>query len=431
VADFVRFAFSLLNALKYTPEHENKLQGSSPMSSSDSVLAGRRRLLARLSALTALAIAPKWSWPEGAAVGSAIDQALNVMDFEALARAVLPPAHYAYIATGADDDFTVVANHEAFSHIEIRSRRFVDVSKPDLSVPLLGAKQPTPIYLSAVSSQRAFHPEGEVATARAAASRSMLMMLSTGSSTSVEDVVRARGGPVWMQLYATDDWNVTRSIVERAQRAGCTAIVLTVDNMDGRNNETLKRGMRSDTRVCTACHINNNHDPVKRAPMYAGLDISHVGELTPSNMTWDYLKRVRELVSVKLLVKGIVTGEDAALCVTHGADGVIVSNHGGRDEETLRSTIECLPEVSAAVAGRIPVLLDGGVRRGTDVFKALALGATAVGIGRPQVWSLAAGGQQGVEAVIDIYTRELRHIMRQAGTPSIKDITRDRVVNSA
>jgi isopentenyl diphosphate isomerase/L-lactate dehydrogenase-like FMN-dependent dehydrogenase len=134
------------------------------------------------------------------------------------------------------------------------------------------------------------------------------------------------------------------------------------------------------------------------------------------------------MVSVKLLVKGIVTGEDAALCVTHGVDGVIISNHGGRDEETLRSTIECLPEVSAAVAGRIPVLLDGGVRRGTDVFKALALGATAVGIGRPQAWGLAAGGQQGVEKILDIYNRELRHIMRQAGTPSIKDITSERIV---
>ncbi len=399
------------------------------MSSSDAVLTGRRRLLARLSALTALAIVPRWSWSEGAAASGAIDQALNVMDFEALARAALPPAHYAYIATGADDDFTVVRNHEAFGHIEIRSRRFVDVSKVDMSVNLLGVKYPTPVYLSAVGSQRAFHPEGELATARAAASRSALMMLSNAGSTSAEDVIRARGAPVWMQLYATDDWNVTQGVVKRAERAGCPAIVLTVDTMDGRNNETLIRAMRSDTRVCTACHVDGEHNTVKRSPMYAGLDISKVRELTPSNLTWDYLKRLRDLVSVKLLVKGIVTGEDAALCVSHGADGVVVSNHGGRNEDTLRSSIECLPEVSAAVAGRIPVLFDGGLRRGTDVFKALALGATAVGIGRPQAWGLAAGGQQGVEAVLDIYTRELRQIMRQAGTPSIKDITRERVVS--
>ncbi|HZF14555.1 MAG TPA: alpha-hydroxy acid oxidase [Steroidobacteraceae bacterium] len=399
------------------------------MSSSDAVVAGRRGLLARLSALAGLAIAPRWSWSEGAPAASAIEQALNVMDFEALARAVLPPAHFAYIATGNDDDLTVVANHEAFKQIEIRSRRFVDVSKPDLSVNLLGVTHPSPVYLSALGSQRAFNPEGELATARAAASRSTLMMLSNAGTNSAEDVIRARGAPVWMQLYATDDWSVTQGVVKRAERAGCTAIILTVDYMEGRNGETLTRAVRTDTRVCTACHVDNNHDPVTKAPMYAGLDVSRVTELSPSNITWDYLKRLRDTVSVKLLVKGIVTGEDAAKCVTHGVDGVIISNHGGRDEETLRSTIECLAEVSAAVAGRTPVLLDGGLRRGTDVFKALALGATAVGIGRPQAWGLAAGGQKGVEAILDIYNRELRHIMRQAGTPGVKAITRDHVVS--
>ncbi|MGH8263520.1 MAG: alpha-hydroxy acid oxidase [Steroidobacteraceae bacterium] len=399
------------------------------MSSSETVLASRRWLLTRLTALSALAVAPRWSLSEAVAAAGTFEQALNVMDFEALARAALPPAHYAYCATGIDDDRTVVANHEAFGLIEIRSRRFVDVSKPDLSVSLLGVKHPTPVYLSAVGSQRAFHPDGELATARAAASRSALMMLSNAGSTSVEDVMRARGGPVWMQLYATDDWNVTKAVVERAQRAGSPAIVLTVDYMEGRNNETLVRAMRSDTRVCTSCHVNNLHDPSRKAPMYAGLDVSRVTELSPSNITWEFLKRLRELVTVKLLVKGIVTGEDAALCMKYGVDGIIISNHGGRDEETLRSTIECLPEVSSAVGGRLPVLLDGGVRRGTDVFKALALGATAVGIGRPQAWGLAAAGQQGVETILDIYNRELRHIMRQAGTPAIRDITRQRVVD--
>src|SRR5258705_383907 len=276
------------------------------MASSETVLAGRRWLLTRLSAWSALALAPRLSLSEAVATAGAFEQALNVMDFEALARAALPPAHYAYCATGIDDDRTVVANHEAFGHIEIRSRRFVDVSKPDLSVNLLGAKHPTPIYLSAVGSQRAFHPEGELATARAAASRSALMMLSNTSSTSAEDVMRARGGPVWMQLYATDDWNVTKAVVERAQRAGSPAIVLTVDYMEGRNNETPLRGIRADARVCTACHVNNLHDPVRKAPMYVGLDVSRVTELSPSNITWDYLKRLRELVTVKLLLKSIV-----------------------------------------------------------------------------------------------------------------------------
>jgi isopentenyl diphosphate isomerase/L-lactate dehydrogenase-like FMN-dependent dehydrogenase len=164
--------------------------------------------------------------------------------------------------------------------------------------------------------------------------------------------------------------------------------------------------------------------------MWAGLDLSHATTFLPSNMTPAYFDRLRKLVAVKLLVKGIVIGEDAALAVTHGADGVIVSNHGGRDEESLRATLDCLPEVVAAVRGRVPVLLDGGVRRGTDVFKALALGATAVGIGRPQAWGLAAFGQSGVEAVIDILNRELAQIMRQAGTPTLASITREHVIAS-
>ena len=207
-------------------------------------------------------------------------------------------------------------------------------------------------------------------------------------------------------------------IVKRAERAGCPTIAFTVDNMPGRNNETLLRAMREDKRDCTTCHVNNSHNPLRRSPMYEGLDVGRVKELSPSALSWDYLDRLRDLVSVKLLIKGIVTGEDAAGCVEHGADGIIVSNHGGRNEETLHASIACLPEVAAAGAGRVPVLVDGGVRRGTDVFKALALGATAVGIGRPQAWGLAAFGQKGVEAVLAIYDRELRVIMRQAGTPT-------------
>jgi (S)-2-hydroxy-acid oxidase len=173
--------------------------------------------------------------------------------------------------------------------------------------------------------------------------------------------------------------------------------------------------------------VNNSHDFVRKAPMVAGIDVSRVTERTPSTMTWDFLKRLRNLVDVKLLVKGIMTGEDAAKCVEHGVDGIVVSNHGGRNEETLQATIEALPEVVSAVNGRVPVLLDGGIRRGTDVFKALALGATAVGIGRPQVWRLAAFGQSGVELAIDIFARELRVIMRQAGVPRVSAIDSSRV----
>jgi (S)-2-hydroxy-acid oxidase len=397
----------------------------------------RRTVLGGLAILPVVAVRaigataqPSQAAPRTPPPVTSADQVLNVMEFEALARDILPAAHFGYIATGADDDLTVVRNHDAFSHYEIRARRFVDVSRVDATRNVFGATWPMPIYLSAVSSQRAFHPDGELGTARAARTRSMLMMLSTVASTAVEPVTEARGAPLWQQLYPTDDWAVTEGIVRRAERAGSPAIVLTVDTMPSRNNETLTRAMKADSRNCTACHINNSHDRLRKAPMFAGLDVSRATTISPPNITPAFLDQLRALVSVKLLVKGVVTGEDAALAVAHGVDGVIVSNHGGRNEETLRATLDCLPEVVAAVGGRVPVLLDGGVRRGTDVFKALALGATAVGIGRPQVWGLAAFGQPGVEAVIDILNRELLQIMRQAGTPALASITRERVIAS-
>ena len=396
---------------------------------------GRRALLQGLLALPAAAILPRVSRAQATwapAVPPRLEDLLSVADFEAAARAVLPPAHFGYLATGVDDDRTVAWNHEAYGQLEISVRRFADVSRTDLGVSLFGARWPTPVYLSAVGGQRAFHPEAELATARAAASRSALMMLSAASSTGPEDVMVARGAPVWQQIYPTDDWEVTRAIIERAQRAGCSAIVLTVDNHWPRYNETLARAMRQDPRTCSDCHVNNSHDFVRKAPIYQGVDVSRVTESSqPSALTLDFFERVRGLVKGKLLVKGLMRGDEAAECARHGADGVIVSNHGGRDEESLRSTIECLPEVVAACRGRVPVLVDGGIRRGTDVFKALALGASAVGIGRPQIWGLAPYGQAGVEAILDIYTRELRAIMRQAGTPSVASITRAFVVARA
>jgi (S)-2-hydroxy-acid oxidase len=268
------------------------------------------------------------------------------------------------------------------------------------------------------------------------------MMLSTVATSSIEDVTAAAGAPVWQQLYPTNVWEVGRAIVKRAEAAGSPAIVLTVDLQEGSNRETLFRAQRVDKRECFACHKSaytgyargrpragsgGFAQFVARKPMFDGLDLSKVTATHPLNMNWDYVKRLRDTVTVKLLLKGIVTREDAQLAVEHGVDGLMVSNHGGRAEETLRPTIESLPEVIEGVAGRIPVIVDGGIRRGTDIFKALALGASAVGIGRPHSWGLAAFGQPGVEAVLEILSRELRTIMRQAGTTSVDKITRNYV----
>jgi 4-hydroxymandelate oxidase len=358
------------------------------------------------------------------------DQVYNVMEFEPLARNALPPAHFGYIATGADDDRTVVRNHEAFSDYEIRARRFNDLSHLSTSASLFGASFPSPIYLSAVSAMRAFHPEGELAVARAAKTRSMQLMLSTGTSTPIEVINEARGAPIWQQLYPTDDWSVTEGIIRHAESAGATAIALTVDSPGGRNNETLKRAIQTDNRHCVDCHPGNSHEMWRRGRMFSGLDVSRVTGLAPPDLTPQFLDRVRGVVKTRLIVKGVVTGEDAVIAMKHGADAIVVSNHGGRNEETLRATLDCLPEVVRVTRGRVPILFDGGVRRGTDVFKALALGATAVGIGRPQAWGLAAFGQPGVEAVIDILNRELAGIMRQAGTPTIASITREHLARS-
>ena len=376
---------------------------------------------------------------------SSPDQALNVMDFEPAARKNIPPAHWGYLATGVDDDATVRANRDGYSHVQIRSRRLVDVSNIDTSRSLFGFKWDTPIVLSPVGAQKAFHPDGELAVARAARTKGNLMLLSGVATASIEDAIAARGAPVWQQLYPTNVWEVCRAIVKRAEAASAPAIVLTVDLQDGSNRETLFRSQRLDKRQCSACHAGaftpfargkTGAAPASggfagfaaRKPMFDGLDVSKVTSLHGLATNWDFVKRLRDTVTVKLLIKGIVTREDAQLAVEHGVDGLIVSNHGGRAENTLRPTIESLPEVLDAVGSKVPVIVDGGVRRGTDIFKALALGATAVGIGRPHSWGLGAFGQAGVEAVLEILQRELRTIMRQAGTTSVDKITRDYLV---
>ena len=348
---------------------------------------------------------------------------MSVLDFEPVAKAKLPPWHWAWLSTGGDGGETMKANREGFDRYQIRARRLVDISKIDTSVRLFGQTWETPIYMSPVGGHRTYNPEGELATARAAKAKKHLQVLSTVTTTSVEDVNAARGEPVWFQLYQRDDWGQTKELLKRVESAGGPALVFTVDLLGGRNMEQFNRVLQRNRQQCVACHLNGQPlTDLRNRPMLNKLSTPTTPQPEIGSPTWDYVKRLKDTIGMKLLVKGIVTREDAELAIQNGVDGIYISNHGGRAENSLRPTIQCVPEVAAGVAGRAPILVDGGVRRGADIFKALALGATAVGVGRPYMWGLASFGQPGVEMVLDILRRELQLIMRQSGASSIQSI---------
>ena len=387
----------------------------------------RRQFLKYLAASPALAYAQSTRRYAGLGDGliSSPEHAINVFDFESVAESVLPPAHWGYLKTSIDDDATIRRNREGFTHYQLRPRRLIDVRHIDMSIELFGKKWPTPIVIAPTGGNQAFHADGELAVARAARAKNHLQMLSTVASTSIEDVIEARGEPVWYQLYPIYDWNVTKRMVKRAEAAGCPVVALTVDNTMGSNRETVKRFAKLDERDCSVCHTTE-----RIRPMHQGLDIPERNDYR-SSIDWEFVRRLRDTTSMKVLIKGIVRGDDAELAVENGVDGVIVSNHGARAVATDRSTIECLPEVVDAVQGRIVVLIDSGFRRGTDFFKALALGADAVCIGRPYLWGLASFGQAGVEVVLDLLRAELELVMKQAGTTSIDQIEPSHLVSKS
>jgi isopentenyl diphosphate isomerase/L-lactate dehydrogenase-like FMN-dependent dehydrogenase len=350
-------------------------------------------------------------------------EAINVFDFEPVMRQNVPPAHFGYMASGIDDEVTLRANRADFLKLQLRPRRLVDVSKVDMSTQILGQRYPTPIIIAPVGGQKAFHAEGEIAVARAAKAGNHLQILSTATTSSVEEVTAARGAPVWYQLYATNKWEVAKAFVMRAEKAGCPVVAVTVDRSGGRNQETLFRLQRTDTRQCSGCHDRSSlQASLKRRSMYEGVDVAGLTDTQSSNMNWDFIKRLRDTVKMKIVLKGILAHEDARLAADAGIDAIIVSNHGARSEDSGRSSIDALPEIVEAVGGRMPILIDSGFRRGTDIVKALALGAQGVCIGRPYIWGLGAFGQPGVERVLELLRIELRAIMQQVGAPAIKDL---------
>jgi 4-hydroxymandelate oxidase len=349
-------------------------------------------------------------------------EALDVFDFEPVMHKNVPPAHFGYLASGVDDDVSLRANRAGFLKFQLRPRRLVDVSKIDTTTEILGQKYQTPIILAPAGEHRAYHPDGEEGVARAAKTGDHLMILSTQATATVSDVIAARGRPIWSQLYATNKFEVAKHHVLSMEQQGSIAVAVTVDRNGGRNQEDLARMRRLDTRTCSDCHDNSSLASSNRdAPMYQGADLTGLTNIQSPSLTWETIKRLRDVTKMKMVLKGILAWEDAKIAAETGIDAIIVSNHGGRADESGRSTIESLPEI-IKVSGDMPVLIDSGFRRGTDIVKALCMGAKGVAFGRPYLWGLGAFGQAGVERVLEILRTELTVAMQQAGAPSIKDL---------
>ena len=401
--------------------------------------ASRRRFLQYLAAsplvastgMPALGNEAPSKWPDpmiwtnpGSDVIKSPKEAINVFDFEPAAFKNVPPAHFGYMASGLDDEVTLRANREGFLKFQLMPRRLRDVSNVDISVEIFGTRYDSPIFVAPTGGNRFFHEDGEIAVAKAARAGNHLQVLSTSSNFAVDEVAKARGAPIWFQLYASPSWEVAQALIRKADAAGCPVLMVTTDRLAGRNQETLSRLMKSDSRECAGCHDRGSFAArVLRRHNYDGIDLTSIkGGGESSNLTWDTVKRMRDVTKMKIVLKGIVTADDATLAVQNGMDGILVSNHGGRGEDNGRSTIDALPEIIAAVKGQIPVFVDSGFRRGTDVVKALAMGAKAVGVGRPYLWGLGAFGEPGVERVLEIVRTETRAAMQQCGASSVAEL---------
>jgi len=349
-------------------------------------------------------------------------EAINVFDFEPVMQKNVPPAHFGYMASGIDDEVTLRANRDGFLKFQLRPRRLVDVSKVDMSTDLLGVKFNSPIIIAPTGGHKGYHPDGEEGVARAAKIGDHLQILSTQATTSIKDVIAARGKPIWYQLYATNKFEVAQHHVQSAERQGALAVAVTVDRSGGRNQETFLRLAKIDTRDCMSCHDTSSlATQQQNKPIYEGADLSGLRNIQSSAMSWDYIKRIRDVTKMKMVLKGILAWEDAKIAAENGIDAIIVSNHGGRSDEAGRSTIDSLPEIIEA-SGSMPVLIDSGFRRGTDIVKALCMGAKGVAIGRPYLWGLGAFGQPGVERVLELLRAELLAAMQQLGAPSLKQL---------
>lgn len=352
---------------------------------------------------------------------------LNLAEIELAARERLAPLAYEYYVGGANDEVTIRENRAAFERLALRYRVLVDVSRRSTSTTVLGTRVDFPVLVAPTAFQRLACDEGEMATARAAAASGTVMILSTASTCTIEDV-GAVGGNLWFQLYVYADRGMTKALVERAEASGMRAIVLTVDApVLGRRERDLRNRFHLPDGVRLANVPSSGSVPMPTGHGESGL-ANHFASGIDAALTWKDVDWLRSITKLPVLIKGIVRGDDAARAVDHGVAGVIVSNHGGRQLDTAIASVRALPEVAEAVAGRAEVLLDGGVRRGTDVIKALALGARAVLLGRPVVWGLAAAGESGARRVLELLRAEVDLAMALCGCPSVGDISRDLVI---
>jgi 4-hydroxymandelate oxidase len=358
---------------------------------------------------------------------------LNLAELEALAEKRIPQSAWDYYASGADDELTLRRNREAYQALSLHYRVLVDVSARNLETTLLGHKVSMPIAVAPTAFHRLAHPEGELASVRAAGDAGTLFVLSTLSNTRVEAVAEAARGPLWFQLYVYKDREATRELVRRVEAAGCSALVLTVDApVLGRRERDVRNSfaLPPEFRVENLCREAN---PVGQATPYGSIErvrgesglASYFSSMLDPSLTFRDVAWLRSITQLPIVVKGIVRADDAKRAVEVGASAVVVSNHGGRQLDTSPATIDVLDRVVAAVGGRTEVYVDGGVRRGTDVIKALALGARAVFLGRPVLWGLAVGGREGVGAVLELVRRELDLAMALCGCASVAEITAD------